>query len=423
MRARILPGRANGTVTAPPSKSVAHRALIAAALAQGQSRIIGAGNSKDIAATTAALQALGATITRQGSTLVVQGCDPRSHAATTVDCEESGSTLRFLIPVFALGQQEAVFTGKGRLPQRPQQVYETMFAEKGLPFMQTEQGIRLQGPLAAGHYRLRGDVSSQFVTGLLLALPLCEGESLLEIAEPFESRSYVEMTLKLLRDFGIKAEWRGQNQLYLPGGQSYRPQEVAVEGDCSGAAFFGLLGALSGPVRCEGLRSDTAQGDAVFFDFLRRFGAKVEAVAGGFQVSPAPLTGGIIDLADCPDLGPAAMVLGCFAKGETRLQNAARLRLKESDRIAAMQAELRKFGFVVCASENEVVIQGGRENLPDSVPFIDAHNDHRIAMSMAICAAASGLSAEIEGAECVAKSYPEFFEDLRRAGIGVECKV
>lgn len=420
MLARIFPGSANGTVTAPPSKSVAHRALIAAALAPGQSRIAGAGSSNDILATTAALKALGASITRQGDVLAVQGCDPRRHAPAVVDCEESGSTLRFLIPVFALGAEETLFTGKGRLPERPQQVYRELFAEKSLPFEQTAQGIRLRGPLAAGHYRLRGDVSSQFVTGLLFALPLCEGDSLLEIDEPFESRSYVVMTLQVLHDFGIRAEWQGANRLRIAGGQSYRPQEKTVEGDYSGAAFFGLLGALSGPVACRGLRPDTAQGDAVFFDFLRRFGAKVEPLSDGFAVAPAPLAGGVIDLADCPDLGPAAMVLACFAGGETRLTNIARLRLKESDRVAAMEAELRKFGFVLHAGENEMTVRGGAGKRPQSVPVIDAHNDHRIAMSMAVCAAASGRTAEIEGAECVAKSYPQFFDDLRRAGIRVE---
>lgn len=423
MLARVFPGRADGTVVAPPSKSVAHRALIAAALAKGKSRITGAGSSKDIIATTAALKALGAHITQQGETLIVDGCDPRAHAATSVDCNESGSTLRFLIPVFALGREETIFTGKGRLPHRPQQVYQQLFAEQGLPFAQTEQGIQLSGPLPAGHYRLRGDVSSQFVTGLLFALPLCEQDSVLEISEPFESRSYVVMTLKILRGFGINAEWQSENLLRIPGKQCYHPQDVTVEGDYSGAAFFGLLGALSGPVHCCGLRADTAQGDAVFFNFLRQFGAEVEAIKDGFAVSPASLTGGTIDLADCPDLGPAAMVLACFAKGETTLQNAARLRLKESDRIAAMEAELRKFGFLIESSENEIIVHGKVGEMPESVPVIDAHNDHRIAMSMAICAAASGMPAEIAGAECVAKSYPEFFDDLRRAGIGVELSV
>ncbi|MEG1932881.1 MAG: 3-phosphoshikimate 1-carboxyvinyltransferase, partial [Pygmaiobacter sp.] len=274
MNMRILPGRASGTVVAPPSKSVAHRALIAAALCGGTSVISNVGDSEDIAATLSALQVLGAQIERHDGQVTVTGCDPKSHLGGKVDCNESGSTLRFLIPLFALGNETAVFTGKGRLLARPQDVYAELFKTQGLPFCASTEGIALQGPLMAGDYALRGDVSSQFVTGLLFALPLCAGASVLRIAEPFESRSYVKLTLEVLGRFGIRAAWIDKNTLKIFGNQRYQPTDLRVEGDYSGAAFFGLLGALSGAVDCRGLCIPSAQGDAVFFELLRCFGAR-----------------------------------------------------------------------------------------------------------------------------------------------------
>lgn len=420
MRVRVWPSAAQGTVQAPASKSDAHRALIAAALAPGESVVQGVGSSQDIAATVGALGALGAQIRLAGETAFVTGCDPRRAPAGQVFCGESGSTLRFLLPLFALGTAPHTFTGAGRLLARPQTVYQQLFEENGLTFCQNKAGILAGGPLRAGNYTLAGGLSSQFFTGLLLALPLCDGDSVLRIQPPFESQSYVHLTLAVLKKFGVSARWQDPHTLYIPGNQQYAPQHLAVEGDYSGAAFFALLGALCGQVTCGGLAPDTAQGDAVFFDFLARLGAQVSAVPSGFAVEKAPLHGGVLDLADCPDLGPAAMVLGCFAPGGVRLLNTARLRYKESDRVAAMQQELAKLGFAVQAEENEVFLPAARTLRAVHEYTVTAHNDHRIAMALAVAAAALEAPTVIEEAETVAKSYPAFWQDLARAGIKTE---
>lgn len=423
MQVRVSPSAATGVVDAPPSKSMAHRALIAAALAQGESCVRGVGSSADICATIRALDALGARVHLADDTATVVGCDSAENPGGTVFCAESGSTLRFLLPLFALGKQKTLLTGAGRLPERPQSVYAALFAEQQLPFAQTPEGVALQGPLKAGDYTLRGDVSSQFITGLLFALPLCAGDSVLHILPPFESASYVGLTLATLREFGVRVTQPDAMTFCIPGGQHYLPRQTVVEGDYSGAAFFALLGALCGTVECRGLHQGRGQGDAVFFDFLQQLGAKValgENVQRGICVTKAPLHGGVLDLADCPDLGPAAMVLGCFTNGGLLLKNTARLRYKESDRAAAMQQELGKLGFLVETRENEIWLPGARTLRCVPEYTVSAHGDHRIAMALAVCAAALEAPVVIDGAESVEKSYPDFWSDLAAAGIKTE---
>ncbi|MCI6639497.1 MAG: 3-phosphoshikimate 1-carboxyvinyltransferase [Pygmaiobacter massiliensis] len=420
MRVRVWPGRVDGCVTAPASKSMAHRALIAAALAGGESVIKGVGTSQDIAATVNVLQTLGAQVTILGDTVRVTGCDPRLAAPGEVFCQESGSTLRFLIPIFSLGTAEHRFTGNGRLLARPQSVYAELFAQNGLLFEQSADCIRAAGPLKAGHYRLAGSISSQFFSGLAFALPLCGQDSTLEILPPFESRSYLSMTVSVLRQFGVKAEFSSENTLFIPGGQHYRPTVLEIEGDYSGAAFFALLGALCGRMQCMGLRPDSCQGDAVFFKFLSRLGAQVKPLPDKITVAAGTLTGGELDLADCPDLGPVAMVMGCFTQNGLRLLNTARLRYKESDRVDAMCQELAKLGFAAKASENEIELSCARTLRSVKEYTVFSHNDHRIAMALAVAAAALEVPTVIEGAEAVAKSYPDFWQDLSKAGIRVE---
>lgn len=421
MRVRVTPARGLcARVGAPASKSDAHRLLIAAALAQGESVITGVGTSQDIAATIDGLRRLGADIRLEGDTAHVTGCDPKNAPAGEVFCGESGSTLRFLIPLFCLGEQEHFFTGEGRLLQRPQTVYEELFKEQGLVFDRSETAIRAKGPLQAGALRLSGGLSSQFFTGLLFALPLCGQDSTLQILPPFESRSYVVLTLAALAKFGVRAEWKDENTLFIPGGQHYRPARGQVEGDASGAAFFALLGTLCGRITCGNIAPGTLQGDAVFFDWLEKLGAGIRREDEGITVTGAPLTGGTADLADCPDLGPAAMVLGCFCQNGLRLLNTARLRFKESDRAAAMQQELSKLGFLVQVEENEIFMPGARTLRLVHEYTVNAHNDHRIAMALAVAAAALDAPVVIEEAQTVAKSYPAFWDDLARAGVKLE---
>ena len=419
MRICLFPGAVHGTVAAPPSKSMAHRALICAALAQGTSQIIGLASSQDMLATQDALRLLGAKLMQNEHGLFVTGARSVPFSALTqpVPCRESGSTLRFLIPLFSLTGAAVQLTGEGRLPQRPQSVYEALFLEKGLSFVQNEQGVLLHGALPAGEYTLNGSISSQFVTGLLFALPLLDCPSTVHITPPFESRSYANLTLQALSDFGVHASWQDDVTLSIPAPQTYKPCVYKVEGDYSQAAFFAVLGAVLGQVHITGLRLDSLQGDKAILDILKRCGAQFSANDHELCFFKSDLHATVIDLADCPDLGPILMVLGLFCTGETVLTNAGRLRIKESDRIAAMESEIRKMGGEIRSEGDTVFVRSGMLHAAQN---LDSHNDHRIVMAMSIAALGAGVPVVLHGAQAVEKSYPNFFSDLASLGAKVE---
>ena len=335
-----------GAIAAPPSKSMAHRAVLCAALAKGTSHIRNLEFSKDIAATLAAAGQLCARVTAGENDAVVEGLGQFWPVSAPVDCCESGSTLRFLIPLASLTGQEITFVGRGRLMERPQSVYEELYRAKGLRFEQTPSGLTVEGLLSSGDYTLAGNVSSQFISGLLFALPLLAGTSTLRLLPPVESRSYIDMTRAVQAAFGVESRWLDETTLEISGGQEYHPCDYTVEGDYSQAAFPAVLGAVAGGVTLTGLAGKTLQGDAAILDILRRCGAKFTPTAAGIVFEQAPLHGTDIDLADCPDLGPVLMVLGLLCEGTTVIRNAERLRIKESDRIEAMETELRKCGGV-----------------------------------------------------------------------------
>lgn len=413
MLARILPSRLQGSVTVPPSKSMAHRALLCAGLAAGTTQIQGILPSQDMEATCRALTALGASIARQGSLARVQGVAGRPKVPQgPVDCGESGSTLRFLIPAFALASAPARLTGRGRLPQRPLGPYGAIFHGQGLPFAQDETGVSFQGPLAPGDYGLPGDVSSQFISGLLFALPLLPGDSHIRIQPPFESRGYVNMTLQVMDAFGVQAAFLDGLTLHVPGNQLFTAPAVPflVEGDDSQAAFFLTLDAILGDVSVAGLSLRSIQGDRVMGEILARCGH----VPGQ---PPRPLAPFVADLGDCPDLGPILMTLGLFCRGESRLLNAGRLRLKESDRGTAMAQELSKLGGQASLAGDEIRI---RQSKLRPGPALSSHGDHRIAMALAVAALGARIPADIQGAEAVEKSYPDFWKDLAAIGARVE---
>ena len=413
MLARIQPSRLQGSVTVPPSKSMAHRALLCAGLAAGETRIQGILPSQDMEATCRALTALGASIARQGSLARVQGVAGRPKAPQgPVDCGESGSTLRFLIPAFALASAPARLTGRGRLPQRPLGPYGAIFHGQGLPFAQDETGVSFQGPLAPGDYGLPGDVSSQFISGLLFALPLLPGDSHIRIQPPFESRGYVNMTLQVMDAFGVQAAFLDGLTLHVPGNQRFTAPAAPflVEGDDSQAAFFLTLDAILGDVSVAGLSLRSIQGDRVMGEILARCGH----VPGQL---PRPLAPFVADLGDCPDLGPILMTLGLFCQGESRLLNAGRLRLKESDRGTAMAQELGKLGGQASLAGDEIRIRQSRLR---PGPALSSHGDHRIAMALAVAALGARIPADIQGAEAVEKSYPDFWKDLAAIGARVE---
>ena len=424
MIAVLQPGRPAGRVTAPPSKSMAHRAVLAAGLARGLSRVRNLEYSQDVLATLNAVRQLGARVEIRENWADIEGRGGFATLRAPIDCGESGSTLRFLIPVCSLTGQQVRFCGRGRLMQRPQGPYAEIFEQQGRMFCQNETGILIKGGLRPGEYRLAGDVSSQFISGLLFALPLMMGDSSITITPPFESRSYVNLTLAALADFGVRARFVPDEELpqgaaarlEVPGNQRYHNREYTVEGDYSQGAFFAVLGALRGDITVEGLAPASGQGDAAILEILQRCGARFTRTGDAVQFAKSELTAVEIDLADCPDLGPILMVLGAFCKGKTVIRNAGRLRLKESDRIAAMEEELRRFGVQIRSTEDTVTIAGGPLVMPGE---LQGHNDHRVVMALTVAALAAQLPVRIHGAEAVAKSWPAFFDVVRGLGVPV----
>ena len=347
--------------------------------------------------------------------LEIAGCNPvcRTEPAT-LDCNESGSTLRFMIPCAALSAAPAVFMGRGRLMERPMGVYANLFLEQGLRFDQGDGQILVQGPLQPGLFEIPGNVSSQFISGLLFAAGLMQGTTELAVLPPYESRGYVTMTVSALQTFGITVNQPTDHGYVMPGGQSYLPRDVQVEGDWSQAAFPAVLGALKGSVVLEGLNPHSLQGDKVIEDILRQAGVD-ERWENDTLIVRHPMAGLKpldVDLGPCPDLGPALCVLASFIPGRSIIRNAGRLRIKESDRIAAMEAELRKWGVDISSTEDTIVIQGQAGYRLDQPVAIDGHNDHRIVMAMAVFGWAAGSPSVIEGTEAVTKSWPDFFQDM-----------
>ena len=396
MKAVFLKSMAKGTAVAPPSKSDAHRALICAALANGESVVRGVSRSEDLLATLDCVAALGAKVTWEGDDVRLRG--GALPLSDRFPCRESGSTLRFFLPLALLRDTPCTFTGSPRLLERPQNVYEELCREQNLRFTRSEKQITVCGKLHSGEFSLRGDLSSQFFTGLLFALPQLEGDSRIRILPPFESASYVDLTERVLRSFGITIRRPDPLTLEVPGGQTYRAADVRVEGDYSNAAFLDAFSLIGGEVRVMGLNPDSRQGDRVYRDF---FGQLAEGCP-------------TLDIRDCPDLAPVLMALGGMLHGVT-LTGTARLRIKESDRGAAMAAELQKCGIFTDLSENRLTVRGGTLQKP-SVP-LDGHNDHRVVMACSLLLSAVGGS--ILGAEAVRKSYPDFFDVIRNLGIEV----
>ncbi len=412
MKLLVYPAALDGSFTPPASKSASHRAVIAAALAQGESRIRSLAHNNDITATVDALAALGAYINRQNEPALVHGISPAAKQAE-IDCGESGSTLRFLLPVAAALGVTATFHGKGRLPHRPIDMLLKQLRKNGMTddYAGT-MPFTIGGRLRGGRYEIDGSVSSQYVTGLLLALPLCEEDSLIVLRGRLESRPYVEMTLEMLRRFGISIT-ETQTGYLIPGRQHYQPCDLTVEGDWSGAAFFLCAGAIGGRVTCKGLDPDSLQGDRKIAALLARFGAQVAHKNGALTVSHAPLSPLTIDAADIPDLVPILAVTAAFAKGDTVIHGAQRLRIKESDRLLAVERLLTALGGRVTQTEDGLIIHGGTRLLGGE---IGSFGDHRIAMAAAVAALGCENPVTIHGAECVDKSYPAFFAQLTALG-------
>ncbi|MBO4428540.1 MAG: 3-phosphoshikimate 1-carboxyvinyltransferase [Clostridia bacterium] len=400
MKIEIIPSALSGTVKAPPSKSAAHRLLICAALADGESVIKNVALSNDVSATLDCLSALGAKCDVIGDAVRVRGVSaPTKIQGAALDCRESGSTLRFMIPLCLLSGQEFSLSGSKRLLERPLDAYEKLCAERGLGFENDGARVKVRGVLPPMEYVIDGSVSSQFISGLLFALPTLSGDSKIVIAGGVESRPYIDMTLDALGRAGVKAEWTAENEISIPGGQKYSPFEATVEGDCSNAAFFEALDLIGGDVKVTSLDKNTRQGDKIYGEYFK-------LLSGG-----APT----LSLGDCPDLGPIAFAVAAEKNGAT-FTGTRRLRIKESDRVASMTAELKKFGASLEISTDSVKINKSALHAPEKT--LSSHNDHRVAMALAVLMTKYGGT--LSGAEAVAKSMPDFFEKLSSLGAKVK---
>lgn len=408
----VSPSTLSGSVTVPCSKSAAHRAILCAALADGESVLSPIAESNDIHVTAQAACALGAEITEDGGVWrVVGGCPPQARAE--IDCGESGSSLRFLVPICAARGMNATFTGHGRLPERPIGIYLDLLHAHGVA-CRTEGGLPLSinGLLKPGEFILSGNISSQFITGLLLACPLLEGESSIRLSSPLESAGYVDMTLEAMRAFGVQVNTL-ENGWHVPGGQPYQARCFDVEGDWSQAAFFLAAGALGGSLSIDGLRRDSAQGDRAAESLFAAFGAKIAWKEETLCINPGNLYGMDIDAAQIPDLVPILAVTAALARGRTRIYNAARLRIKESDRLAAMADGLNRLGARVQETPDGLLIDGV-QSLRGGDVF--GYNDHRVVMALSIAALRADGPVTISDADSIRKSYPAFFEDYNRLG-------
>lgn len=399
MKVKILPSKTSGEVSAPPSKSFAHRYLIGSVLSRGKCVIKNIADSDDISATLSCIEQLGGSVTKDGNIVTVIPTNEKQIENAVFDCKESGSTLRFFIPVvLATGAKNCTFSGSERLLARGIKEYEKLFENSDVKINSDEKSIEVNGKLTSGNYEISGEVSSQYTTGMLFALSVLDGKSTLKITGNAGSRAYVDMTIKVLKDFGADIAEPEKNFFEINGKGRLSPGEFTVEGDWSNAAFLIALSRLLGTISVSGLNENSAQGDrfsSVAFDALDGENAE-------------------IDLKDCPDLAPILFAYAAYKNGG-KFINTRRLRVKESDRANVMAEELKKFGANVKVYENSVVIE--KTQLKPPIVPLCGHNDHRIVMALSVLAAV--LGAEIDGAEAVNKSYPDFFRVIKKAGVNV----
>lgn len=395
----IYPSRLRGSINVPPSKSMCHRAIICAGLSEGTSIINNIGMSQDIKATLEAMKSLGMTAEAAGTSLAVKGNPFPQIKNSRIDCRESGSTLRFIIPIAALTGEPVVFCGEGRLIERSLVSYLNIFEKQGIKY-QTSDGrlpLQINGRLAPGKYCIEGDISSQFISGLMFALPLLEGDSTIRVTSELQSRPYVDLTINALKDFSIEIENHGYEAFSIKGNQRYRAADYTVEGDYSQAAFWLAAGALGSDISCGGLDINSAQGDKAIMSIIAGMGGRFRS----------------LDASNCPDLVPVLAVLGALSEGRTEIINAQRLRLKESDRLKAITSELGRLGACIKETQDGLIIEGVKMLRGGRV---DSWNDHRIAMALAVAATRSEEPVTISNSSSVGKSYPDFWEHYKALG-------
>jgi 3-phosphoshikimate 1-carboxyvinyltransferase len=411
---KIIPAALKGKISVPSSKSLGHRAIIAAGLATDNCIIENVVFSEDILATCNAMRDIGVSVSESEDKLTIKGNKFTSAINNKIDCKESGSTLRFLIPIVLLTGKEFTFIGQGRLAQRPLTPYYKIFKEQNIKYS-SDEGLPLtvQGRLKTGIYKVPGNVSSQFITGLLFALPLLNGDSKIVVTSELESKAYVDLTIDVLSKFSVKIENLGYAEINIVGNQQYKARNYKVEGDFSQAAFWLVAGILGDEVLCDDMNINSLQGDLAIVDLIVRMGGDISIKEGKIKTKKSKTHGIIINASECPDLVPILAVLASLSEGTTKIINASRLRIKECDRLKAMATELTKLGGDVVETEDGLIIQGV-EKLNGGT--VDSWNDHRIAMALSVASIRCGQPVILTNSACVKKSYPKFYRDFEMLG-------
>ena len=417
MKVLIRPKKLSGKIDVVPSKSYSHRAIIAASLAEGESIIKNVMFSNDILRTIDCCRAFGAKIDIYDNYLKIKGTNEIKRVSSSINAGESGSTIRFMIPIMLVNPESMEFKGENHLNKRPLDSYFEIFDKYGIDYSHPNDShmpLLTNGGLKPGVYEIRGDVSSQFITGLLFALPLLSGDSRIKITTKLESKSYIDLTLDILKKFNINIINSNYEEFIIPGNQKYLPCDYTVEGDFSQAAFFLVMGALGNDISLGCMNLNSLQGDRKILDDIKSLGAEILIDNDFIKAIPSNLEGNIIDFSNSPDLGPVLSVLASVCNGNTTFINAKRLRIKECDRITCVKEELLKLGANVSEAPEEMYFTG--VNTLHGSMELETHNDHRIAMALAVASTICSSPLLISGAECVKKSYPHFWEDFKKLG-------
>lgn len=421
---KVYPHKLEGNVKIPPSKSMAHRAVICAALSDGVSRLTNIDYSDDIIATIKAMESLGAIIINKDEYLEVTGINNKDNKIKDninenriIDCNESGSTLRFLVPIASLFDGVNNFIGRGNLGKRPLDTYYNIFDEQGIKYSYKEGilDLKTEGRLKAGEFRVKGNISSQFITGLLFTLPLLDGDSKIIITTEMESKGYIDLTLSAMKDFGVEVFNNDYKEFIVKGNQTYKGRDYRVEGDYSQAAFYLCADALCNKIKADDLKLDSLQGDKEVIDILERMGVSFNTVENGLIGKvDGKLKSTVIDGSQCPDIIPVVALTASLCKGTTEIINAERLRIKECDRLSAVTSELNKLGADIKEKKDGLIINGVKSLKGGAEVW--SHKDHRIAMTLAIASTVCEEPIVIKDYECVSKSYPKFWDDFKSIG-------
>ncbi len=419
MNVIITPSKLSGSIVIPPSKSLSHRAIIAASLAEGKSIISNIIYSEDIKATINAMRACGAKIETFDNYLEITGSKVK-RVNNVINANESGSTIRFMIPIALTCDEPITFTGENHLVKRPLNVFTEIFDEFNIKYEVGEDYLpmKVYSGLKSGIYKVRGDISSQFITGLLYALPLLPGDSKIEITTKLESKGYIDLTMDILKKFGIVINTKDYKTFEIKGNQKYKPCDYTVEGDYSQVAFWAVAGSLGADIKMECMNENSYQGDKKIIEDINSFGGNVYFKDDILYSLKRETKGTLIDFAQTPDLGPILTVLASLSKGESKFVNIERLRIKECDRVTCMIDELKKLGANLCDNKTYMSINGVTSF--GSSLDLDSHNDHRIVMALSIASMACSGPIRIKNAGAIKKSYPHFFDDFKRLGGIVE---